>query len=96
MSGGWVGSTRRDRLPPDWPAVRAAVLERDGYRCRLRFARVCVGSATDADHIEPGDDHSLENLQAACEPCHLVKSSAEGNAAQIRLRRPPERHPALG
>jgi 5-methylcytosine-specific restriction endonuclease McrA len=90
----WAGSTRRQRLPTDWPERRLAVLERDGWCCRLRFAP-CVGAASDADHIKAGDDHRLENLQAVCEPCHRVKSSREGHEARLRLRRPPEPHPAL-
>jgi 5-methylcytosine-specific restriction protein A len=90
----WTGSTRRQRLPADWPERRLVVLERDGWQCKLRY-RVCVGAATDADHIKRGDDHSLENLQAACQPCHRLKSSQEGHEARLRLRRPPEPHPAL-
>jgi hypothetical protein len=31
----WEGSTRRRRLPPDWPAITARILERDGRRCYL-------------------------------------------------------------
>lgn len=29
----WAGSTRRARLPADWPAIRAAVRDRAGGRC---------------------------------------------------------------
>lgn len=94
MSGGWAGSTRRDRLPDDWPDRRLAVLERDGWRCQIRGPR-CVGQATDADHIETGDNHHLANLQAACGPCHASKSGQEGAAARPRLARPPEPHPGI-
>jgi 5-methylcytosine-specific restriction enzyme A len=92
----WAGSTRRERLPANWESqIRPAVLARDGYRCQIRYSDVCVGAATDADHIERGDDHRMENLQAACGPCHQRKSSQEGAAARPRLHRPPEQHPAL-
>ena len=94
MPTGWVGSTRRARLPPDWPERRLAVLDRDGWRCQIRGPR-CTGRATDADHIVRGDDHSLTNLQAACPPCHGRKSGQEGAAARPSINRPRERHPGL-
>jgi 5-methylcytosine-specific restriction protein A len=92
----WDGSTRRDRLPEGWEQIRRAVLARDGWRCRIGFADLCVTVATQADHVVAGDDHRLSNLQAACGPCHQRKSSQEGAAARPRLYREPERHPALG
>jgi 5-methylcytosine-specific restriction endonuclease McrA len=55
-------------MPPDWPALRAACLARDGYRCRD-----CGAPATDADHIVPrsaGGPNTLGNLAARCGPCH--------------------------
>lgn len=94
-SAGWAGSDRRDRLPADWQEIRAQVLARDGWMCQLRFVARCTGTATDADHIMAGDDHRLENLQAACRPCHAHKSALEGAAARPRERRAAERHPGL-
>ncbi len=94
MSGGWVNSTRRARLPANWPELTAFVLERDGYQCRIHGPR-CIGHATQADHIKRGDDHRPGNLQAACQPCHALKSSQEGNEARPRETRDPERHPGL-
>ncbi|WP_459963617.1 HNH endonuclease [Nocardia sp. IFM 10818] len=83
-------------MPADWPSRRAEVLRRDGYACQLRL-RGCQGAASDVDHIVRGNDHRLENLQAACTKCHAKKSSAEGIARQRQLRarryRPTERHP---
>lgn len=105
--GKWAGSTRKARLPADWP-----------QRCQL--ARQIYGTAcylcghpdaSDTDHLVPGGDHSIANLRPACgqhcrwcaaeqrTPCHLAKSSAEGGramrAAQPRRQRPPEQHPGL-
>jgi len=95
----WEGSNRLARLPSDWHARRLRVLERDSYRCCIRYPDRCVGRASEVDHIRAGDDHRLDNLRAACAPCHKKKSSAEGNAAQARKRallkrpKPWDRHP---
>lgn len=66
MSVAWRGGSTRA-----WRRRRAFVLERDGYRCRLRLAGVCTGVATCVHHVkgrEHGDD--LEFLLAACQPCN--------------------------
>ena len=93
----WAGSTRRHRLPDDWESLRLSVLRDADWVCEIRYEDRCTGHATDVDHINRGDDHSRENLQAACRKCHLKKSSIEGNQARwakhARKKRPPERHP---
>ena len=99
MSGGWVGSDRRARLPPDWPARRARVMARDGYHCTARLAddTRCTEPATDVDHINPGDQHDDTNLTALCGWHHARKSAAEGaraaHANRAPRQRPPEPHP---
>ncbi|WP_156920311.1 HNH endonuclease [Segniliparus rugosus] len=94
--GGWGSSRRKDRLPPDWPRIRAGVLRDAGWLCQIRH-RGCLGSADEVDHIRRGDDHSRGNLRAACSHCHGKKSSSEGNNRKRELRalrkRPVERHP---
>lgn len=94
----WSGSTRRKRLPPEWQQLRLETLRRDSFRCQIR-SEGCRGMATDVDHILRGDDHSPNNLRAACSYCHSKKSSAEGNEAlrlkRARRKRPEERHPGL-
>lgn len=96
MSGSWSGSYRNLRLPPNWGEIRRRILDRDNYTCRIRHLG-CLITASDVDHIVRGDDHSDENLRAACRKCHAHKSSAEGNDRQRQLRalrkRPVERHP---
>lgn len=100
MSGGWVNSTRRSRLPANWRSeIRPAAHKRNP----LHICHLCGRPGGDyLDHIVPGDDHSLDNLDwvhDAVEPhCHRAKSSAEGHAAKAAMRRrhrPPEVHPAL-
>jgi len=75
MSAGWSGgSTTR------WRRLRAYVLERDRYLCRIGTARVCTRVATCVDHIIPkelgGPDHE-SNLRAACAPCNLGRPKAK-------------------
>lgn len=97
MSGRWRGSNRRSRLPAEWPAIRALILERDGHRCRHiipGYGR-CPHPATDVDHVDRGDDHEPENLRAVCAGHHKIKSAQEGRAAQKRATPRAERHPGL-
>lgn len=93
-------TNRKERLPPDWDARRAWVLERDGHRCvaLLLDGTRCRARATDVDHIHRGDNHDPTNLQSLCEWHHDRKSAMEGVAARRpreRSQRPPERHPGL-
>lgn len=103
MSGHWTSSTRRTRLPTNWPQLRTAVRTRAGERCEHRNpdGSRCPNPGTDCDHINPGDNHDLANLQWLCAQHHRAKSSAEGNAAmrmaaakRAALKtRPTEPHP---
>ena len=106
MSGRWQGSTRKTRLPSDWQSRRKRVRMRAHGRCegpigddgaRVHDAPRCMRQGTDCDHIAPGDDHDLSNLQWLCAPCHARKTQAEARSAGIerqRLRkRPSEVHP---
>lgn len=85
MAGAWRGSTRRRRLPKDWPEIRRRVLERDGRRCqwvRADTGARCGLPAGQVDHVDAGDDHRDANLRALCDWHHFHKSSREGNAAK--------------
>jgi len=101
-SGQWEGSTRRATLSPEFFRNRARVLRRDGRMCQLRDP-MCIGVATEVDHIGDRLDHSEPNLRAACKPCHQNRSSGQGGVAAGRVRkqivanrkRPEERHPGL-
>ncbi|GAA3751036.1 HNH endonuclease signature motif containing protein [Micromonospora maritima] len=97
MSGKWSSSTRRSRLPSNWQQLRADVRERAGGRCEFigDDARRCREAGRDCDHIVPGDNHDLSNLQWLCPGHHSKKSAQEGAAARPRERRPAEKHPGL-
>jgi 5-methylcytosine-specific restriction protein A len=92
----WKGShppTHNSRsADAKWRKLRRFILKRDNHRCQIRFVGTCIGVATEVDHklrvTLGGTDHP-SNLQAACRPCHLAKSSDEGLEAQGR--RPPGR-----
>ncbi len=96
-------SWRTTPLPPNWPAIRRAVLERDNYQCtwRLGNGRPCGAAATDVDHTGRPDDHSPAALRSLCGPHHKRRSSAQGGqgrAAAIARkprRRPAEPHPGI-
>lgn len=94
MAGGWEKSDRKSRLPSNWARLRAETLAKHPI-CVLCGVR----PSTHCDHIKAKtDDH--KQLQGVCEPCHLRKSSAEGNDAQRANPRPgrkrePEQHPGL-
>lgn len=92
---GWTSasSPRKLGLPPDWSSRRVRVLQRDRFICRR-----CGAAATDVDHIDSPDDHSMGNLQALCHSCHMKKTGRAGGSAPRRPRRksrPRPRHPGL-
>lgn len=102
-SGQWPGSTRRVTLGKEYHRNRALVMRRDGKRCQIRTPWICIGTATECDHVRDRLDHSVENMRAACHPCHQDRSSRQGGTAAGQARkaraaarfRTPERHPGL-
>lgn len=83
----WATSNRRSELPPTqaWEAIRKRVIRRDAGRCVA-----CGAPGTDVDHIIPGADHNLGNLQLLCRDCHQTKTQRE--SAQARnFKRVPTR-----
>jgi 5-methylcytosine-specific restriction protein A len=68
-----------------WRKITKRILKRDNHRCQIRYVGICTGIASEVDHIIPdwrGGTDEDSNLQAACRPCHLAKSSDEGHEAQ--------------
>lgn len=100
---GWQGSNRRARLPSNWSVLREQVKERDEYRCVVvEYGFRCQHPGMDVDHIVPGDDHSLGNLQLLCAMHHKEKTGQEAAAARAiaRANRPGRKrgkgkHPGL-
>jgi 5-methylcytosine-specific restriction enzyme A len=77
----WAGSTRRGRLPANWPHLVAFVLERDDHTCYL-----CARYGDRVDHVVAGDDHDPSNLACICLDCDKHKSAVEGGRASWRYR----------
>lgn len=75
-----------DEYPPDWPARRKRVLERDANVCQscgVRSTRV-DDVRLEVDHVVPkadGGSHALDNLQALCPSCHAEKHPGNGAVA---------------
>lgn len=73
-----------------WHRVRRHVLARDGQRCRIATPGICLGRATEVDHIvamsDGGAPADLRNLQAACKPCNVSKARA-ATVERARVRR---------
>jgi 5-methylcytosine-specific restriction protein A len=68
----------------EWKTVRAKVLLRDSRRCQIRGPR-CTVTATDVDHVKPvseGGTDDMSNLQAACRPCHNLKTAQHARASR--------------
>lgn len=107
MTGRWKGNSatnRAEELPPDWPAIRQAVLERDGFQCvwKMPSGVRCPNDATDVDHIGSRHNHSMRNLRSLCSPHHAKRTAIQGAAEAAKLRTPPplkperNRHPSTG
>jgi 5-methylcytosine-specific restriction protein A len=84
-SKAWHGGQQSGRLKTAaYERMRQRVLGRAGYHCQILYSDICIGAATEADHIVPvfeGGTRDEANMQAACRPCHARKSSLEGHRA---------------
>lgn len=94
----WNSQKRKLELPSNWKTLIRLVLRRDGFRCKINY-QGCLKRASEVDHKIPGNNHELDNLQAACKKCHAKKSSQEGAKARKdkadRGRVPKEAHPGF-
>jgi 5-methylcytosine-specific restriction endonuclease McrA len=60
---------------------RDECLRRASWRCQLQLPGICIGAATQCDHIlavADGGGHELRNLRAACTPCHNARTAQQG------------------
>ncbi|WP_443333421.1 HNH endonuclease [Streptomyces sp. MJM1172] len=98
LAVGWHSSNRRSELPPNWEAIRARVKRRDRGLCQgvLSEGALCGHPGTEVDHIRPGKDHSLGNLQLLCTWCHKQKTQAESKAWRDSQPPLPVTHIARG
>lgn len=61
-----------------WRYTRAAVFQRDGYKCQM-CGRL-IGESPQCDHIIPiaqGGTDDEDNLQTLCIECHAGKTAGE-------------------
>ena len=96
----WAGSTRKESLPVDWERLRRACFKRDGHRCTwIENGQRCPEPATDCDHINDREDHSLRNLRSLCSDHHLRRTSKQAHEARKALkalgRLPEEPQPGI-
>lgn len=69
MSQAWKGGSTRQ-----WRKLRAVVLLRDQYKCKLQIPNVCTGTATHVHHIHGTGQGIIvppDQLQASCRDCNL-------------------------
>ena len=81
----WRGDPRTSTA--EHKAWRRAVLDRDHWRCRLKYPG-CTGKATQADHKVAvafgGAPFDVANGQGACPHCHKIKTQAESREGKRR------------
>lgn len=76
----WRGSTRKQRLPPNWSTLRRQAKERAGGICEMiEYGYRCTEVGTDCDHIEPSGSDDLSNLQWLCRAHHLKKTGRDSH-----------------
>lgn len=71
-----------------WKRAREACLRRAGWRCEIRTPGICLGTASEADHVyglRADPEHRF--LQATCRPCHQAKTAKDQH--RRRHREPP-------
>lgn len=93
-------SPRRLELPPNWPAIRKQVGDRDGWICQWpRTGRICGSPATDCDHKGDRMSFDLDDLWMLCSWHHRKKTEGESLEARMKIlakgKMPVRKHPGL-
>ena len=94
----WRPEDRRNAgySTPEYKRKRLACLRRANWHCEIRIPGVCIGAASQADHIDgiAADPHH-NHLRAACVPCHKhVTARQGGNGSTGRTPRDPAPKPS--
>lgn len=82
---GSPGKRRRDsnRYGAAWRRARLEALRRASWRCEIRLPGVCIGAASEVDHVLGAEnDPKHQVLRAACKPCHAKVTAQQGNDAK--------------
>lgn len=92
-------SARTTPLPPNWPTIRRAILQRDQHQCtatRGDTGQRCEATATDVDHTGQPDDHRPEVLRSLCHYHHQRITGAQGGGAiRQKAKKSSPKHPGL-
>lgn len=101
--------TRRDRARQSGRVTPLAILERDGWKCRIcgcdtpkRLRGTTDSRAPECDHVIPlchGGMSTAENMQCLCRLCNQLKGSSvvvDIEAIRLRRRREAQAHPSTG
>ena len=62
-----------------WKRARDAHLKKVNWQCEIRLEGVCIGGATEVDHIHGAEnDPNHRFLRAGCKPCHAKVTAGQG------------------
>ena len=65
---------------------RDEAMRRANWRCQLRIEGVCIGAASECDHVvsvADGGSNDVSNLRAACRPCHRARTAQQGGGYRV-------------
>lgn len=95
----WATSNRTQRLPKNWQHLRQQTASQAKGQCQARLTNGtrCPNQGTQCDHIQPGDNHTPDNLQWLCAWHHTQKTSreaAQASRTKHQKNQPqPRQHP---
>ena len=75
-----------------WRRARDAHMKKVNWQCEIRLPGVCIGAATEVDHVHGAEnDPNHRHLRAACGPCHKVITARQGGGFRRGPRDPQPR-----
>jgi hypothetical protein len=79
----WRKQDRTGNYDTAWRRARLACLRRTRWRCEIRLEGICIGAASEVDHIDGiANDPHHRRIRAACEPCHKHVTARQGVRAR--------------